>query len=355
MTAIRRILAAALALSLVVLLCPCARSQDAAKPGDSELDSLLERLADPDAKPKASAATPGTPRKPGDAKATAKDAVKPADAKARNAPQAKTADAKAASTAQKKSASSNDKNGKPAPGKPADRPGGAGTVAPKDQELDELLQKLGQTKETPAPDDRPRSAGMPGQTTDGQRPSRPERPDAKRLGGKDKEIDERLEELTGRRKRRKGDDGQRSGEVGQIIKEMRDVEEKLGKPDTGEVTRQEQKQIVRRIQTLIEQASRSGGSMGRMVLRTVRRPGRNQGQDQGSTTGAMARGAPATRPRRPTSQHANPGGRDIWGHLPPELRQEIENQFNEQPLTSKRELIDRYYLSVGKGKLVREE
>ena len=29
--------------------------------------------------------------------------------------------------------------------------------------------------------------------------------------------------------------------------------------------------------------------------------------------------------------------------------------MNEQPLASKEELIERYYLSVGKGKLVREE
>ena len=58
---------------------------------------------------------------------------------------------------------------------------------------------------------------------------------------------------------------------------------------------------------------------------------------------------------RPTGKHSNAGGRDIWGHLPPELRQEIENQMQEEPLTPKRELIDRYYLSVGKGKLIREE
>ena len=29
--------------------------------------------------------------------------------------------------------------------------------------------------------------------------------------------------------------------------------------------------------------------------------------------------------------------------------------FKEQPLSTKEELIERYYLSVGKGKLVREE
>ena len=58
---------------------------------------------------------------------------------------------------------------------------------------------------------------------------------------------------------------------------------------------------------------------------------------------------------QPTGKHSNAGGKDIWGHLPAELRQEIENQTHEEPLSAKGELIDRYYLSVGKGKLVREE
>jgi hypothetical protein len=33
----------------------------------------------------------------------------------------------------------------------------------------------------------------------------------------------------------------------------------------------------------------------------------------------------------------------------------MEASFKEQPLTAKAELIGRYFLSVGKGKLVREE
>ena len=69
----------------------------------------------------------------------------------------------------------------------------------------------------------------------------------------------------------------------------------------------------------------------------------------------MARGAPLTKPAKPTTRHSNAGGKDIWGHLPAELREMIENMTDEQPLSTKQELIDRYYLSVNKGKLVREE
>ena len=69
----------------------------------------------------------------------------------------------------------------------------------------------------------------------------------------------------------------------------------------------------------------------------------------------MARGAPPMKPMRPTQKHSNASGKDIWGHLPEELRAEIQNLVDEQPLNTKEELIDRYYLSVNKKKLKREE
>ncbi len=44
---------------------------------------------------------------------------------------------------------------------------------------------------------------------------------------------------------------------------MRDVEQRLGKPDPSEDTQKKQKQIVKRIETMIEQAKQSGSSAGR--------------------------------------------------------------------------------------------
>lgn len=61
------------------------------------------------------------------------------------------------------------------------------------------------------------------------------------------------------------------------------------------------------------------------------------------------------KPDKPTSQHSTANGKDIWGHLPDELRQMMESTFKEAALEAKRELIDRYFLSVAKGKPVREE
>src|SRR5207248_2121868 len=124
----------------------CAWSQETGKPKkDDALDSLLEKLAGPADGP------------PGRASRSPSD--KPNKAKA---PQSKPKVEEPAARAQGKpkpgagSAPAGDRAGKV----PAPKPGGStATVAPKDQELDELLQKLGETKETPSPDDRPRQGG----------------------------------------------------------------------------------------------------------------------------------------------------------------------------------------------------
>jgi len=325
-----------LAIVLMAVAGPSSSAQQpATEPKDEVLDSLLQKLSEPS----------------NGAGAKKADSLK--DVKAEKSAKSKGADSQAkakAQPAEAKPGTGPAKGDKPA----ASKPGGGAAVSGKDQELDDLLQKLGETKDTPSPDERPRGGPGSGEDKKGQSPSQPGKADRDKLTGKDKETDEHLEELTGRRRKKKQDDGQRTGQVGEMIKEMRDVEEKLGKPDTGEGTRQQQKKIVKHIDTMIEEAKKSGSAMGRMRVRMVRRPGQQQGQQEGQP-GAMARGASATKPLQPTGKHSTAGGKDIWGHLPPELRQEIENQIHEEALEIKRELIDRYYISINKGKLVREE
>lgn len=326
MTIRRSLTILSLAVSLSVGAAAPTIGQETPRPKDDALDSLLEKLSEPSDR---------------DAKPDAKDSKKePSDAK------------KAGDSGDRPAA-----KGDPAQGKKADD---SSKLSGKDQEVDELLQKLGETVETPAPDDRRRGGGGGEEKTDARGPSkRPEPGERNRLTGKDKETDEHLEELTGRKRRKKNEDNEeRSGPAGQIIKEMRDIEQKLAKPDTGESTRQEQKQVVKEIEKLIEEAKKSGSSsMRRMLVMQRRRQqqGRERGQQPGQTEGAMAQGAPASKPARPPSKHSNAGGKDIWGHLPPELRAEIENQMNEQELASMAELIQRYYKAVNEKKLVREE
>ncbi len=336
-----------LAIGLLADLGPCVRAQQPAVPKDEALDSLLEKLSDPSDDPKSSKS--GKPEASKSDASAKKDRAKGADTEAKAKGKPDGASDKDKPAAKKDAPAVN--TDKPAAKKPGESP----EVSGKDQELDDLLQKLGETKETPAPDDRPKGPPGGGDDQKGQQPSQPGKTERDKLTGKDKETDEHLEELTGRKRKRNSDNGQRSGEVGEMIKEMRDVEQKLGKPDTGEGTREQQKKIVKRIETMIEQAKKSGSAMGKMSMRRVNnRPGQQPGQ-QGQTPGAMAQGAGPMRPKNPTGKHSTASGKDIWGHLPPELRQQIENQMQEEPLSAKLELIERDYLSVGKGKLIREE
>jgi hypothetical protein len=307
-------------------------AQETPRPKDDALDSLLEKLSDPSDGAHKKNDKPSPSKKSTDADKKKDSDPGAADAKRPGTPGA---------------------TGDKAQGK---KPEGSSSLTGKDQEVDDLLQKLGETTETPSKDDRPRGAGGSEKSGAGGPSQRPDPTDRNRLSGKDKETDEHLEELTGRKRRKKDDNEERPGPAGQIIKEMRDIEQKLSKPDTGESTREEQKKVVKQIESLIEEAKRSGqSSMRRMVMRRVRQQGPQRGQQPGQTDGAMARGVGPSKPLQPTSKHSTAGGKDVWGHLPDELRQEIENMSSEEPLASKLELIERYYLSVAKRKLVREE
>ena len=125
---------------------------------------------------------------------------------------------------------------------------------------------------------------------------------------------------------------------------MRDVEQRLGKPDPSEDTQAKQKQIIKRIDTLIEQVRQSGSSAGKLTIRRRQQPGNQPGQQEGDQPGAQARGAGPMKPAKPTSQHSTAGGKGIWGHLPEELRQVMDNSFKEEMLGSKAEMISRYFL-----------
>jgi hypothetical protein len=313
-------------------------AQQAGKTKDDALDSLIEKLtgSEDDAASKSSSKT-AKPKKPAETPKSqaGRSSDESKDAPRSNANSGQTGKSSAAQT------------GKPS----APKSPGAGSVAPKDQAIDDLLEKLGETKEKPAPEDHPRN---PGAAEEPKEPSRQQKPGPAKLGGKDKDIDERLEEYAGRKKRRPAADEERNGPIGEIIKEMRDVEQRLGKPDPSEDTQNKQKQIVKHIEKLIEDVRKSGSSGSRLVLRRVRQPGQRGGQEPGEQ-GALARGAPPMKPGKPTSQHSTAGSKEIWGHLPAELRQAMEASFKEVSLSTKAEIISRYFLSVTKGKLVREE
>src|SRR5262249_31092265 len=134
----------------------------------------------------------------------------------------------------------------------------------------------------------------------------------------------------------------------------RDVEKRLGKTDTGEETRKKQSEIVKNLEGLIEQL-RNSESQGqaRKKMYLVMKPGTKPGSKE--EQGATGKGVGASKPERPTNKHALVGGEGDWGHLPPELRQEMMNVFKEDGLPGKADLIRRYYLSLTKKHLIRGE
>jgi hypothetical protein len=309
-------LAALILAALVTVSPPHARAQDG---GDAALDALIQEIgeaekAEPDAE---------EPRKP-------EDPPKPEEPK-------KAEEAK-----------------EPTP-KPDELTG-------KDKELDDLLQSLGETEDEPETEKERRPPGDPGGGDQGQ-PAKGEsaddaRDDGPGLDQKDRDIDEELEELAGRRRKKNQDDGdgQGSGPMGEIVKEMRDIEKRLGEPDTGDETRGRQQQLVKRLETLIEQIQKQQQEQqSRRMQQMTRQQGGRPGEQEGQQAGNNPEGAPNQRPQRPTDRRSLAGGKDEWGHLPPELRQEMENVAKEESLPMSEDLIRRYYLSVSRGRLNRGE
>jgi hypothetical protein len=230
--------------------------------------------------------------------------------------------------------------------KPAQRP----TVP--DEALDSLLEKLGQTRDQPDTLD-PTGPFVPGQT--------PPDPDAREGAGRQppdvgpdpldpsrRALDEHLEELTGRIRRKRAPQDPQTGPLSQTIRKIREVEKRLGENETGESVRQRQREIVKDFDQLIQQA------------RQASRRSRNQttqagdpGSQPGPNTGNTGLGTPAQRPKTPTAREVIAAAKDEWGHLPPELRAEMENVFNEGALPGRRELIERYYLSINRKAIER--
>ena len=135
---------------------------------------------------------------------------------------------------------------------------GSTPLTGKDKEVDELLQKLGETVETPAPDDVVAALAAVTRTKPADLRQQQEPQDQDRLTGKDKETRPAARGADRQKAHEEGGRRRAEGAAGEIIKEMRDIEQRLGKPETGEATRQEQKKIVKQIETLIEQAAAIG-------------------------------------------------------------------------------------------------
>ncbi|MEO6812145.1 MAG: hypothetical protein ABI353_23800 [Isosphaeraceae bacterium] len=219
---------------------------------------------------------------------------------------------------------------------------------PDDKALDRLLEKISEEDDAPPPP-RPNkpSAGEPGP------PKTDELQEATKLESKEKDLDRHLQEdIQGkRRKKPQAQQPQGSGKLGEAVDKMREVEKRLSKTDTGESTRKKQGEIVQDLESILKQlrqASSKGSGKGKMSRKT-RQAGNQKGNQPGEPQqGANGGGVGPLKPKPPTNIAGIAGDKSAWGHLPPELRTELDNIFKEEPLESRRSLIERYYLSVNK-------
>jgi hypothetical protein len=155
------------------------------------------------------------------------------------------------------------------------------------------------------------------------------------------ELEERIREITNR-----------------IAKNMNQAEKRLQKSDPGEATQQTQRDIVHDLDELIEQSRRqqqqppSGGASSSSSSNSSRR--------QQSRTSAR-RPSPAPQPQAPNQNGNNPRGgktssdgmskiadlyKDVWGHLPETLRQEMDQYSREQFMSKYGDLLKQYYATI---------
>lgn len=220
-------------------------------------------------------------------------------------------------------------------------------VSEQDRDLDNLLRKLGESS------DAPETGGKPEAAPPANPAEKPGENDERTPGldGREKELDEHLEELTGRkRKPREGDDSkQQSDENSPLrgaIKRMEEVTKRLSDNDTGESTRREQEEIVKELDGILQQLRRQ---QNRMAMRSRQQgQGQQPAQGEGEQPNSTGAGVGASKPKSPTIGQMLGGRKDTWGDLPPALREELENVFKSDMLPSKSELIRRYYSAVAR-------
>ena len=267
---------------------------------------------------------------------------------------------------------------KPAAGKSETK----GELGKADEGLDDLLKKLGGgTSDKPLPKGEAKPAG-PGEMPKGKsasadqpKPTLPKPP----AGGlsqlktkPDAELDQRLEQILGRKRKNNNPDqqgGKGQGEAGeggeasepsnpkmkQLVEKMREVQKRLSEPDTGQETRNRQKQIVDSMDQLLEQMRQMSQQQQQQKQR---RKSQQQGQEMaqneepGEQPGAQAKGVGPQTPQKPSGK-SRLDGKDVWGHLPPELRDVMRNVFREESLPAREELVRRYYMSVSKKSVAR--
>jgi len=155
--------------------------------------------------------------------------------------------------------------------------------------------------------------------------------------------------------------------LARISKNMRASEDRLARKDPGEGTRQIQRDIVKDLDSLIEQTKQQqqqqqqdqSSSSSSSRDRRDRQGGSGKKVPKGQTAQGQKPG-PASQAKGGTSNKGGGGGKnakeeggknadlykDIWGHLPETLRQEMDAYSREKFMVKYSDLLKQYYATL---------
>lgn len=137
-----------------------------------------------------------------------------------------------------------------------------------------------------------------------------------------------------------------------VSRRMRSVEERISQKDTAEATQRLQQQIVADLALLIEQAKRqcSGGQCSQPgASKPGGKPGANKKGGTGDNAGTKQSAKDSTeRLGKSAATEAELAAmktlvKEVWGHLPPKLREQMQSGLVEQFLPKYETLIEAYY------------
>jgi hypothetical protein len=146
-----------------------------------------------------------------------------------------------------------------------------------------------------------------------------------------------------------------------VSKNMSQVEGRLHKRDPGEKTQQTQLDIVRDLDQLIEQTKRQQQQQ-QSQSSSLSSPSQGSNQSRGQQSQPGSQGGSFPQPRQAGIPSGNTGRegknrqegankiadlyKDVWGHLPESLRQEMNQYAREQFMAKYNDLLKQYYATI---------
>jgi hypothetical protein len=148
-----------------------------------------------------------------------------------------------------------------------------------------------------------------------------------------------------------------------LVEKMQEVSRRIGNQQAGDAVQKQQKEIIAELDRLIEasrkasrqqqQASQSKASDQRGDDRDEGTPDASTG-DGGKRTSAGKSGDSSPRVDKADAEGARlrPGEdlvKNVWGHLPPAVRQRMLNAYNDKTLPKYADLVRRYYEALAES------